>query len=416
MRNWVSTLLAAVSCLAALGIGRADERATITGKITNSAGNPVEHATVLVYSAGVKKGYAEFCPTCWADCGKRTTTDADGNFTIPSLSPDLIFTLVVLRDGYSAKYVEKIDPAKGPAQTATLKTRPPVEDVSQVVRGAVVDVHGRPLRDAVIEQEGVGIRGPNGGMGHSFGGAKNWIDEMAVTNEKGEFEMAYSKPAAEMILQVSARGMAPKLFTEPTGADRKTMVVSDGATVRGRLMVNGKPVANAEVGLITHERRSGTMYSEVLIGTKEDGTFTITNVPAGRIWMLYPKMESLAARGIGSQAVPFETKDDGQEVDVGDIRLTAAHMLKGRVVLSDGKPIPPGMRVTVGADQAWDNQMAEIGADGSFEFHGLPAGVYGVHPSVKGYRAGSDGFGIEALVNRDVTDLVIRMEPAPPLR
>jgi hypothetical protein len=228
--------------------------------------------------------------------------------------------------------------------------------------------------------------------------------------------MAYSKPAAEMILQVSARGMAPKLFTEPTGADRKTMVVSDGATVRGRLMVNGKPVANAEVGLITHERRSGTMYSEVLIGTKEDGTFTITNVPAGRIWMLYPKMESLAARGIGSQAVPFETKDDGQEVDVGDIRLTAAHMLKGRVVLSDGKPIPPGMRVTVGADQAWDNQMAEIGADGSFEFHGLPAGVYGVHPSVKGYRAGSDGFGIEALVNRDVTDLVIRMEPAPPLR
>jgi carboxypeptidase family protein len=416
VRNWVSRLLAAVSCVAGLGIARGDDRATITGKITNSAGNPVEHATVLVYSAGVKKGYAEFCPTCWADCGKRTTTDAGGNFTIPSLSPDLIFTLVVLRDGYSAKYVEKIDPSKGPAQTATLKTLPPVEDVSQVVRGAVVDVHGLPLRDAVIEQEGVGIRGPNRGMGHSFGGARNWIDEMAVTNEKGEFEMAYSKPAAEMILQVSARGMAPKLFTEPTGADRKTMVVSDGATVRGRLMFNGKPVANAEVGLITHERRSGTVYSEVLIGTKEDGTFTITNVPAGRIWMLYPKMESLAARGIGSQAVPFETKDDGQEVDVGDIQLTAANVLKGRVVLTDGKPIPPGMRVTVGADQAWDNQMAEIGADGSFEFHGLPTGVYGVHPSVKGYRAGSDGFGIEALVNRDITNLVIRMEPAPPLQ
>lgn len=279
-----------------------------------------------------------------------------------------------------------------------------------------MDVHGRPLRDAVIEQEGVGIRGPNGGMGHSFGGARNWIDEMAVTNEKGEFEMAYSKPAAEMILQVSVRGMAPKLFTEPTGADRKTMVVSDGATVRGRLMFNGKPVANAEVGLITHERRSGTMYSEVLIGTKEDGTFTITNVPAGRIWMLYPKMESLAGRGIGSQAVPLETKDDGQEVDVGDIQLTAAHTLKGRVVLSDGAPIPSGMRVTVGADQAWDNQMADIGTDGSFEFHGLPTGVYGVHPSVKGYRAGNDGFGIEALVNRDITNLVIRMEPAPRLQ
>src|SRR5580700_4608486 len=100
-------------------------------------------------------------------------------------------------------------------------------------------------------------------------------------------------------------------------------------------------------------------------------------------------MESLAARQIGSHAVPLETKDDGQEVDIGDIQLTAAHTLTGRVVLSDGQPIPPGMRVTAGADQAWDSQMAEVGADGSFEFHGLPTGVYGVHPSVKGYRAGS---------------------------
>ncbi len=299
--------------------------------------------------------------------------------------------------------------------TATLKIRPEVEDASQVVRGLVVDLHGRPLRDAVIEQEGVGTIGPNG-KGHSFGGARNWIDEMAVTNEKGEFEIAYSKPAYEMILQVSARGMAPKLFTEPTGADRKTMALGDGATVHGRLVFNGKPVANAELGLITHERRSGTKYSEVLIGTKADGTFTITNVPAGRIWMLYPKMESLASRGIGGFAVPLETNDDRQDIDVGDIQLTPAHTLKGRIVLSDGKTIPPGMRVNIGADQAWDNQMAEIAADGSFEFHGLPTGVYGVHPSVKGYRAGSDGFGIEALVNRDITGLVIRMEPASPLQ
>jgi hypothetical protein len=410
MRFWTCTFLIALACIA-----RADERATITGKVTTSAGDPVEHATVLVYSAGVKKGYAEFCPTCWADCGKRTTTDAEGAFTITGLSPDLIFTLLVLRDGYSAKYVQKIDPAKGPAETATLKPRSPVEDVSQVVRGLVTDVHGRPLRDAVIEQEGVGIRGPNG-LGHRFGAGRDWIDEMAVTNEKGEFEMAYSKPAVEMILQVSARGMAPKLFTEPTGADRKTMVVTDGATVRGRLMANGKPVANAELGLITHERRSGTMYAEVLIGTKDDGTFAITNVPPGRIWMIYPKMESVAARGIGTQAKPLETKDDGQDIDVGDIELHAAHTLKGRVVLSDGKPIPPGMHVSVGADQAWDNQMVEIAADGSFEFHGLPAGVYSVHPSVKGYLAGSDGFGVEALVNRDIANLVLRMTPAPPNR
>jgi hypothetical protein len=108
-----------------------------------------------------------------------------------------------------------------------------VEDVSQLVRGLVVDPQGRPVPDAVVEQQGVATRGPNGG---------------ATTKASSKWPTA--GPPAEMILQVSARGMAPKLFTEPTGADRKTMTVGDGASVRGRLMFSGKPVANAEVGLI----------------------------------------------------------------------------------------------------------------------------------------------------------------------
>jgi hypothetical protein len=404
-------VFAAFVSTAVFGNALADERATATGRVADSGGNPVEHATVLVYSAGVRKGYSEYCPTCWADCGKHATTDAAGNFTISGLNPDLVFTLLVLHEGYSAEYAKKVDPAQGPAGTVTLKTRPAIEDVSQVVRGQVVDIHGRPLRDAVIEQQGVSLPGPRG-MSTHFGGAADWIDEMAVTNEKGEFEMAYSKPAVQMILQVTARGMAPKLFTEPTGADRKTLTVSEGATIRGRLVLNGKPVSNAELGLFTHERRSGTVFSEVRIGTREDGTFAITNVPAGRVWVVYPKMESLSARGIGGEVVECETEDDGQEVDLGDIRLSVGHTLKGKVVLSDSKPIPPNMHVTLGADRAWDSQMAVIAPDGGFEFHGLVNGVYTVGPAVKGYRAG-DGFGVEKLINRDISDLVIRMDPAP---
>ena len=74
------------------------ERFTATGKVVEAGGKPVEHATVLVYEAGVKKGYSIFCPTCYVDCGKRTLTDAEGNFSIDRLSPDLLFTLLVVRD------------------------------------------------------------------------------------------------------------------------------------------------------------------------------------------------------------------------------------------------------------------------------------------------------------------------------
>jgi hypothetical protein len=183
----------------------------------------------------------------------RGSTDAQGNFTIGGLSPDLLFTLLVVREGYAVEYISKVDPAKGPAERAVLKPRPPVQDALQVVRGRVVDGHGRPLRDAVVEQQGIKLRFPNGQMGTSFG-PRDWIDQMAVTNEKGEFEIAYGKPAAQMILEASARGMAPKLFTLPTGAERQTMTVTDGAIIRGRLVLDGKPVANAQAGSRTPAR------------------------------------------------------------------------------------------------------------------------------------------------------------------
>jgi hypothetical protein len=396
--------LFAAACLTA-----AEERVTMTGKVVDASGKPVDHATVMVYEAGVKKGYSVFCPTCWTDCGKHVITDSEGTFTIPGLNPDLWFTLLAMRDGYASTYVKKVDPAKGPAENAVLKPRAPIPDPSQAVRGTIVDVHGMPVKDAVIEQQGVTFKGPDGRVGTRFGGADDWIDALAVSNEKGEFELAFGKPAVQMILQVTPRGMAPKLFTAATGADRKTMTVTDGATIRGRLVYDGKPVANAEVGITTHARLSGSTYNEMRIGTREDGTFAITGVPAGRIWMVYPKMESLTAQNIGANAVPVETKDDGQEVSIGDIELKPACILRGRVVLSDGKPMPPDMHVTISADQAWDSQVVTIDSEGKFEFRGLPAGVFAVDAGLRGYH--SPDRVTEVLVNRDIDNLVLRMLP-----
>jgi protocatechuate 3,4-dioxygenase beta subunit len=154
MRLRILTSLVAAGLAGAAGICLGGERATVTGSLADAAGHPVEHATVMVYKAGVKKGYSVYCPTCWADCGKHSATDAEGHFTIGGLSPDLVFTLLVVREGYAAEYVSNVDPAKGPAEKAVLKPRPPVSDASQIVRGLVVDGRGRPLRDAVVEQQG----------------------------------------------------------------------------------------------------------------------------------------------------------------------------------------------------------------------------------------------------------------------
>jgi hypothetical protein len=245
-----------------------------------------------------------------------------------------------------------------------------------------------------------------------FGSGRDWIDPMAVSNEEGEFEIAYSKPAAGMILNVNARGMAPGLFTESTGPERKTLTITEGASIRGRLVQpDGKPVAGAEVGIATHSHNAGTSLPEVQIGTQPDGTFVITNIPAGRIWDLYPKMESIAARRLAANPVLCETKDDGQEVDLGDIQLQPAYTLRGKVVLSDGKPVAPDMRMTLSNES--DSQMISLASDGGFEFSGLAKGVYVLSPGVRGYRLPEGNTG-EVLVERDRKDLVIRVEPVPP--
>jgi len=407
--------LPAIWALIAMDATGAAEGATANGRVVGVDGRPVEHATVLVYEARTRNGYSAYCPTCWVDCGKRTITNAEGEYSISGLNPDLVFKLLVVRTGYKTVFVDKVDPSKGLAADAVVKPETVAAEPSQTVRGRIIDEHGNPVRDVVVEQQGVTFIGPRG-RGRSFGpdDSPDWIQPLAATDERGEFEIVYAKPAFEITLNVSPRAMAPKLVTLPTGPEKRTISVTQGATLRGRLLQpDGTPAANAEIGVFVHSRLSGTVFQEVRIGTKDDGTFAITNIPAGRIWYVYPKMESLAARGLAGDAVPVETKDDGEEVDVGTIKLRTAYTLRGKVVLSDGKPIPPDMHVTLSSDTGFDSQIATVAQDGSFEFRGLSKGVYSIAPGVRGYKPTDDFYG-EVLINRDGKSMVVPVRPSAP--
>jgi hypothetical protein len=430
-------LAIAASC----AILSADDRASIGGKVVDAAGKPVEHATVLIYHAGVKHGYSTFCPSCYADCGKRAFTDSAGKFQFQGLSPDLWFELLVLRDGSVPALIKKIDPANGTAPTATLKARADLAGLS-VLRGHVIDTHGRPLRDVIVQPQGIATT--RDGKPISVYGSIDGLDPFAATNEKGDFEITSVQPASRMVLLVEPRGMAPKIFTNlATGEERHTLTVTDGAIIRGRLVQDGKPVSAAELGLIARQRGwgadlklIGAPYNEIRIGTRDDGSFAITNVPPGVDWYLYGKMESLSARG-ATDIIKCATKDDGQDIDLGDIPVHAAYHLRGRVVLGEGKAIPSGTRVILSSAQAWDSQIAILDADGRFEFRGLPAGEYEISGSVRGYRlppksagkpedypnddafnkalnaqyAAARGVMVFSL-DRDLDDLTIALEPA----
>ena len=103
--------------------------------------------------------------------------------------------------------------------------------------------------------------------------------------------------------------------------------------------------------------------------------------------------------------------------NIGDIQINPGHRLGGKVVLSDGKSIADGMRVSISADRAWDTQTVLLKRDGSFELIGLASGKYQVFASVRGYqtpqwdyRMKTDPPGTVQL-EHDINDFLLTLDP-----
>src|ERR1700690_1564691 len=142
MRKWIE---AAAICLVFSPVAFGANGVGLKGKVTDATGKPIEHATVMVYHAGVKHGYSTFCPSCYADCGKRSFTDATGTYTFTNLNADLWFELVVVHDGFAPVFISRVDPSSGAPNSVVLNARPKVDNSKQTVLGRVVDQRGNPL-------------------------------------------------------------------------------------------------------------------------------------------------------------------------------------------------------------------------------------------------------------------------------
>src|SRR5262249_20375151 len=163
---------------------------------------------------------------------------------------------------------------------------------------------------------------------------------------------------------------------------------------------------------------SETFVGEFQNATDAKGVFRIPNVPPNDAFALYGLMDSLRSHGaVGVQVV--RTGASGADVDAGDLAVRPGHRLTGRVVLSDGKPVPAGTRVVISRDEAWDGQQAVVGADGGFAFEGLPPERYSLSANVRGYQVSPKNasfdllnqLSLEGMVQADITGLRLLLDP-----
>ena len=384
----------------------------LTGTVKDEEGKPLSNATIFIYTAGPKEGAGVLCPSCYADCRKRAATDNNGRFKIESLNPTLLFRILAVAKDRQPSFVSKVDPAVKPIEVVLKRARE-VSNPNQQLKGRVVDSKEKPVPGGVVS-----IRGITRSQSTRFGGNDD-IDQVAVSDDEGRFVINGQTNFDAAGIDIEAGGFAKGIFQNlATGGESHELKLSEGGSVKGRLLKGGEPVAGAEMGICGADRRSEIYVGDYSVGTDKEGKFLFVNLPPNRDYFLYARMASIGDKG----AVParrIRVNEDGSEVDAGDLAVTGGFKLEGQIRLTDGKPVPPKTRLLISRDEAWDSVQL-IGDDqGRFKFIGIPPETINLSGQIKGYHLSThnksldtmNSFSLVGILKADKTDLLIEFEP-----
>jgi uncharacterized GH25 family protein len=356
-------LLAGVLAVAVAGT----PRPTLRGVVLDSAGQPISAARVGLATAAPKTGPAIFCPSCYLDCSKFTTTDAQGQFEIPNLDPTLKFRVLCTAPGKKTTISPLYDPGSGSLELKLQETpRVPPE---QVVRGQLVNAQGLPIAGALIEPSGAKTAD------------KRWWGKVdvdpAASDKNGQFEIALPSEYEGIDVSVSADGYAgADVVLLKTGAEVKQLVIPRGTQVVGQLSHDGQPLANQLVAVAQIDRGMGHHFIKAVQAvTDSEGRFSFNHLPAAEAYAIFSPV------GPGPMPMVLTTKRftalaDEQMRDLGTLDVVSALRLHGQLELPEGQSAPAHAKLSVERDPAWDLVSVDIQEDGRFEIEGLPPEVY----------------------------------------
>ena len=389
----------------------------LTGQVTIKGGGPPPGpATVYIATATPRKGVSIVGASDYDDCAKHVQTDAEGAFKIPALDPALTFQVIAVADGYQPKTVNKADPAKG--KPVKIELEPVVAadaPPGQTLSGRVLDPQGKPIAGALVEVSGLESKDGGGRYGGYAG-----IDREALTGADGTFLITDKTPFDMMLVTVTARSYADKKFDRLTSGTPHDLVMTEGAGLHGRVLLNDQPLAGVSVGISAVNQGMGAFLGHFEVGTDKEGNFDFIHVPPDGDYNIYTLMSSMKNKG----AVPpgrVHIGADGETTEAGDLVVGPAHILAGRVVLADDQPVPAKTLLYVGSDTDWDSQRITLGKDGGFNVPGIPPEIITLSVRIKGYHTSSRNVSVDQMnpfrligrVDHDITNLVVLLENGP---
>lgn len=351
--------------------------ATIEGRVIDDAGQPVSEAVVSVSTGKPKSGPSTMCPSCYADCGKRSRTDADGNYRIDGVSSKLDFTLTAGAPGFAGTRSDMIDPSKDKPELTL--TRLADKDPGLIIGGMVLDPDGQPLPGAYVDVGSVEY-------GNRVSGPRDGITPITVTDGDGKFAIVVTEDVTDLQLEVTAPGCceADAVGLKP-GRDDHVIGMKVGAAITGRLVHEGKGVAGIQLSICQKQRTVGSVLTPETVYTDADGRFTFDHLPPAMTYVL----GGLPGNNVPTNlpACEVELPADGKVADFGDIELQVSQRISVRFVAADKQPLPGEIALSVSQDDVWGGYRATVDpADGDHVVPGVTPEKLKLYFRVRGYE------------------------------
>jgi hypothetical protein len=289
-------------------------------------------------------------------------------------------------------------------------------DGKYAVHGRVMGPDHQPLPFAKVETDGVGL----GGGGASWGGS-NGFPKQLMADTNGEFIVARDQNFERVQLRINAPGMAPLMVWICPSNTVQTVQMGVGSALRGRVLQDGKPLADVRVGVSGSDRNSEVWAGHFETNTDADGHFEFPHLPPDKDWEFFGVMNSFKPYGALSPR-RVVSGNDGSHTDLGELVVVSGKHLAGQVRTSDGEPLPEGIKATVSYDNAWDSQTTDVDAEGRFRFEGLAAALLDVSVRARNWRLTGanrsldlmNPFRLLGVLEGDKDDLVVMIDKGAP--
>jgi hypothetical protein len=230
----------------------------------------------------------------------------------------------------SALSLAVLSASDGPLRAAENEAAPAAP---RVASARVLTPDGQPVAGAKIEPY-CKVRLLGGDLAQwSFGGHGH---EQTTTDNEGEF--TYAQPECDRVgVRVIAAGFARTMLEIPYGARVTDIVLGKGVTVTGRLLKDGQPVPDIEVGIVQVDHNSLKFLEEIVVKSDGDGRFILRDVSPHESYEIHGKRDSLKLLGVTGE-IRVTTGEPESNLDAGDLLVEPGIRLTGRLMFANGEP------------------------------------------------------------------------------